>query len=210
MEEKTIIVEQERRDAETSLRRGIREIQEQITELQKIAEWVTPKDIKTISYDYFRGLVAHRIDAVRSDISLTEKERQERLIAWRGVCAQVGRHTSRIVAVVEAWPEVTWLYDDAVRNFVPTSDLNYIVEARSTHNVPLVAQQHFQLIQEAMNAVQKLRGWEEEHNIKTMPLQSLVFMDLAQITEGYLNSTIFINKKYGYRVDSKALKRLIV
>ena len=35
-------------------------------------------------------------------------------------------------------------------------------------------------------------------------------MDLAQITEGYLNSTIFINEKYGYRVDSKALKRLIV
>ena len=173
MEEKTIIVEQERRDAETSLRRGIREIQEQITELQKIAEWVTPSDIKTISYEYFKGVIAPCVDAVRSDISLTEKERQERLLSWRQLCAQVGRHTSRIVAVVEAWPEVTWEYDNTVKNFVPTSDLNSIVDARSTHPVPPLAIEHFELIQEAKNAVQQLREWEEKHNIKTMPLQSL-------------------------------------
>jgi len=210
MEEKTIIVEQERRDAETSLRRGIREIQEQITELQKIAEWVTPSDIKTISYEYFKGVIAPCVDAVRSDISLTEKERQERLLSWRQLCAQVGRHTSRIVAVVEAWPEVTWEYDNTVKNFVCTTNIDAIAEARATYEVPQLAEKHFELIQDCRKAVEQLREWEEAHSVKTMPLQGLVMLDLAQLSEGYLNGTIIINEKYGYRVDSIALKRLIV
>jgi hypothetical protein len=207
---RTIVNEQERRDVDAAIRRGIREVQDAIKELQSFGEWVTPATIQEVTYSYFSGLVAPRIDAVKADVSLTEKERSQRLSTWKTLCQQIGKQTHRVEAVVEAFPELDWQFDETINNFVCTTNIDAIAEARATYEVPQLAEKHFELIQDCRKAVEQLREWEEAHSVKTMPLQGLVMLDLAQLSEGYLNGTIIINEKYGYRVDSIALKRLIV
>lgn len=210
MEKETIILDSLRRDTDAALRRAIRTVQENVTRLHEFEEWECPKDLRLVTYDNFKEQVAPRIEAVKTDLSLTEKERQDRLQKWHVLSMQFARFCKPVEEAVAEFPELEWSFFEANQNFIPKSNLDELVERRCTRELPPMAKTHFRLIQQARAAVEVLRDWEENHDVKCMPLAALVNLSLDSLAEGYINNSIFIDKRFGSPLNSKTQKRLII
>ena len=111
------------------------------------------------------------------DATLLPSEVNERVSKYRALRRAVVTQIHIIEKVAARWPQAKFAYDPQVQNITPTADLTAIVEAQCTKPVPPMAQQHARLIGNVLEAITKLRQFEQEENVCKMRLEVLAAMD---------------------------------
>ena len=187
-----------RRDTDAALRRAEREVNENYSKLATMREMPElPKDITKIDKDFIDGVFAPRLEAVRKDITLTEDERDEKIKQWQRIKASCFKLANAIQETLSKWPEAVWRFNDE-SNVFEVSDFYDIVDTRSTFDTPAEARQHHQLIRDALEAVQKLRKWEQSQDAKTMPLLALIRLTPEQLAEIWRSGDARIDHRFDH------------
>lgn len=187
-----------RRDTDAALRRAEREINENYSKLATMREMPElPKDIAKINKDLIDGIFAPRLEAVRHDISLTEDERDEKVRNWSRIRATAYKYMNSVQVTLAQWPEAVWKYNADTQSF-HIDDFFDIVDTRSTFDTPSQARAHYQLIQDALAAVRRLREWEKTQDAKTMPLLALIRLTPEQLAEVWRSGDALVDHRYDH------------
>lgn len=187
-----------KRDTDAALRRAERELNININRLLEMREIPElPTDIKQIDEDFITKAITPRIEAVKNDLGLTEEERDERLKAWKQISNTASKYTFAVKEILLQWPDVQWVWNSE-ENHYQAANAPEVVDKRSTFDVPPEARQHYQLIQNALAAVIKLREWEKTQDAKTVSLVTLVRLTPSQIAEAWQSGDARINHRFDH------------
>ena len=182
----TFVSSSVRRDTDAALRRaerGLNVFISRLTEMREIPQ--LPTDIKLIDEDFIKKAIMPRMEAVKNDLGLNEDERDERVKMWKQIS-----NTAQ-------WPEVEWQYNEE-ENYYQAINANEVVNKRSTFPVPEEAKLHYQLIQDCLAAVKKLREWERTQDAKTVSLITLVRLSPSQLAEAWHTNDARVNHRYDH------------
>ncbi len=162
----SIIVENKRIEADANIRKAIRNLQGAVSNLSKVKEYTLPKDIKEITSEDLTRQIDLRLEAVQNELGLTEEEKQTRLRSWRGVKASASRYVQQIQAVLVEWPQLSWKWYEPANNFILDGDIDAISAKMATREVSEVCSEHYKLINEASEAVLRLREFQNQSGFR--------------------------------------------
>ena len=188
-----------RRDTDAALRRAERElnvyISSRLAEMREIPQ--LPTDIKLIDEDFIKKAIMPRMEAVKNDLGLNEDERDERVKMWKQISNTATKYANAIKEILLQWPEVEWQFNEE-ENYYQAINANEVVDKRSTFAVPQEAREHYQLIQDCLAAVKKLREWEKSQDAKTVSLITLVRLSPSQIAEAWHSGDARIDHRFDH------------
>jgi conjugal transfer/entry exclusion protein len=84
-----------------------------------------------------------------------------------------------------------------------TKDIEGIVTAKATHEVPEEAKEQWAMIANILNEVDKLRKWEDEHKVKSQPITTFQAMPLSIFLDAWVDGTVKFGSKYGLQNNEK-------
>ena len=73
-----------------------------------------------------------------------------------------------------------------------------VAAARSKHDVPDEAKEHWELIRKAIEQVRVLREWENAHDVKTQPLAYLQDITPYLFLEAWLTGCTKFDRRYAH------------
>ena len=174
---KTVLIAAEARDLDGELRADIRLLQNAYTTLRDMEDYDCPTTLEELNTKEIERLTKERVSRAMEDATLLPSEVNERVAKYRALRRAVVTQIHIIEKVAARWPQAKFAYDPQVLNITPTADLTAIVEAQCTKPVPPMAQQHARLIGNVLEAITKLRQFEQEENVCKMRLEVLAAMD---------------------------------
>lgn len=191
-----VVLPRVKRETDDSLRKTIQQVQSAFAAIRSIKEMPPlPKDLNEINAKFVEESIKPHLDAVKSDASLTEEEKENKRKQWQIIMNKATHQVKLIAEALDQWPDVVWEYDELVSNFV-ASNIDSVVLQRSTFSTPLEAKEHFQLIRDCYESVKRLRDWESKMDCKTIPLMSLTRYTAQQIAEAWLSGDAVLCHKY--------------
>ena len=187
---KTVIIPEEFRDMDGELRNDIRQLQNAYTTLKDLKDYDCPTTLEELNTAEIDKLTKERISRVMEDTTLLPSEIEERIGKYKALHRTVARQIHTIENVVARWPEAEFAYDVQVENIVPSANLETIVEAKCTREVPPMAQRHGRLIGNVFAAIARLREFEEEEGVNKIRLEVLGAMDAATFAGRWADGSI--------------------
>ncbi len=193
----TIVITKEREAARTEIQRAEAALREAVDKLHSISELDVPTALGNIvDADWLREQLGNRIALVRADKSLTAAERETRLAPWRTIKGRAERAVLKIDGILHDWPELDWLPDqDGLNYHLADEQVDAIAQQKSTRTVPPLAEEHWRLITQMREAVEALRTFEVEQQVKDCPLVMLSRMSENQLYEAWLNRDILLERR---------------
>lgn len=194
---KTIVLTKEREAARTEIQRAEAALREAVDKLHSISELDVPTALGNIvDADWLREQLGNRIALVRADKSLTAAEREQRLNPWRAIKSRAERAVLKIDGILHNWPELDWLPDADGLNFhIADEQVETLAEQKATREVPPLAEQHWRLITQMRSAVEQLRAFETENDVKDAPLSFLARMTENQLYESWTNRSMILERR---------------
>ncbi len=187
-----------KRDTDAALRRAERELNLFVSRLSEMREIPQlPTDIKLIDEEFIKEAITPRMEAVKNDLGLTEEDRDERLKAWRQISNTATKYANAIKEILEQWPDVQWEWNSEESHYL-AANAPEVVDKRSTFDVSQEARLHYELIQNCLSAVIKLRNWEKSEDAKTISLITLVRLTPAQIAEAWHSGDARIDHRFDH------------
>ena len=187
-----------KRDTDAALRRAERELNLFVSRLSEMREIPQlPTDIKLIDEEFIKEAITPRMEAVKNDLSLTEDERDERLKMWKQISNTASKYVFAVKEIVLQWPDVQWVWDNEENHYL-AANAPEVVDKRSTFDVPQEAKEHYELIQNCLAAVKKLREWERTQDAKTVSLITLVRLSPSQLAEAWHTNDARVNHRYDH------------
>lgn len=193
---KSIIIPREAHDVESALRTAAETLNNAVGTLHHIGELSPiPEPLEDITEAWLDALLSKRTKAIHNDESLTEFDRTNRLQSWSLIKSKALPYVRTISNILRAWPDAQWQIDGAC--YVCTN-ADEIIKVRATHKVPDEAQEHWGLIQAAIEAVRTLRTWEDAHDVKSQLLGVLNDTQPAIFVESWVNGDAKFNRTYAH------------
>lgn len=194
---KTITLTKEREAARTEIQRDEAALREAVSRLHSIEELTIPTSLEGIAeVSWVREQLNGRIALVRSDKSLTAAEREQRILPWKSLKVKAERAITKVSEIVERWPGLSWLPDEDGKNFhLDQPQVDELATERATREVPAAAEEHWRLITQMRTAVEQLRAFEVENNVKDCPLVMLSRMNEKQLYEAWINRGVLLERR---------------
>lgn len=207
-----IVIQKKKQDAVTAIRSAEASLRDAVSRLRSIPELDVPSNLGNIvDADWLREQLGNRIALVRADKSLTAAERETRLAPWRAIKAKGERAVLKIDDILHDWPELDWQPDpDGLNYHLDPGQVDELATERATREVPPLAEEHWRLITAMREAVEALRTFEVEQQVKDCPLVMLSRMSENQLYEAWLNRDILLERRVigGKVVAGQKIKQL--
>ena len=190
----TVIIQQQRAEVLGELRVAIRGVQNAVTTLRGISDVDVPHSAavedwqQALSAATARRVAAKR--AINDDPSLTTEEKESKLRGWKLWHKAVAGHIGGIIRVLEKWPQASWRWDVQSQNIVTGRSTYAIADEMATRPVPHEAQQHAHLLGKIFDSIRELRKWESAHNVRKLPVESLLKSTPEGLAESWTNGSI--------------------
>lgn len=193
----TIVIEREKQNVLAEIKRSEATLRDAVSRLRSIPELDVPSNLGNIvDADWLREQLGNRIALVRSDKSLTAAEREQRLNPWRAIKGRAERAVLKIDGILHDWPELDWQPDpDGLNYHLDPGQVDERATERATREVPPQAEEHWRLITQMRTAVEALRRFEVENNVKDAPLVMLSRMSESQLFEAWVNRDILLERR---------------
>lgn len=209
---KTIVLTKEREAARTEIQRDEAALREAVSRLHNIEELTIPTNLEDIAeVSWVREQLNGRIALVRSDKSLTAAEREQRILPWKSLKVKAERAITKVSEIVKRWPGLSWLRDEDSTNYhLDQSQIERVAAQRATREVPAAAEEHWRLITQMRTAVEQLRTFETENNVKDAPLIVLSRFDEDRLYREWVTGNILIQHRVisGKDVTARKVKEL--
>lgn len=192
-----IILAKEKKDAVTAILSAEASLRDAVSKLRQITELDVPIALGNIvDADWLREQLGNRIALVRADKSLTAAERETRLAPWRAIKGRAERAVLKIDGILHDWPQLDWIPDpDGLNYHLDPGQVDERATGRATREVPAAAEEHWRLVTAMRTAVEALRRFEVENNVKDCPLVMLSLMSENQLYEAWVNRDILLERR---------------
>lgn len=192
-----IILAKEKKDAVTAILSAEATLRDAVLKLRSIPELNVPTALGNIvDADWLREQLGNRIALVRADKSLTAAERETRLAPWRAIKGRAERAVLKIEGILHDWPGLDWQPDpDGLNYHLADEQVETLAQQKATRTVPTLAEEHWRLISAMRSAVEQLRDFEQQHQVKDCPLVMLSRMSESQLFEAWVNRDILLERR---------------
>lgn len=173
----TVTIERERLQQARQLDNVSRSLEKTMAELQG-EELDVPADLGDITEDWLQREIVACASPIRQDRSLTAAEKQERLRPWKALRQRTLRRINIIQGILVANPDVVFSIEDddngAVRHYISAQQIEDVALKRATHEIPVEAFTHLELIDKLREAVENLRAFEDKYNVRRYTVEQLL------------------------------------
>lgn len=192
-----IVIQKKKQDAVTAIRSAEASLRDAVSRLRSIPELDVPSSLGNIvCADWLREQLGNRIALVRADKSLTAAERETRLAPWRAIKGRAERAVLKIDGILHDWPALDWQPDvDGLNYHLADEQVETLATQKATTIVPPLAEQHWELIVKMRSAVEQLRAFEVEHDVKDCPLIMLSRMNESQLYQAWVDRSILLERR---------------
>lgn len=202
----TVQPRQLRIDVAAEIRQGIESLKAAVAKIWEIEDLPRVNSIEDMAADWVQSITAEGITATKNDKSLTASARSARLQEWRKIERNGITLTTTVQNVVKAFPEIVWCYNpDNGDVSVSQSNIDKVIEQRSTVDVPQLAQDHWDKLQSIIAEIRDLRAWEQENNIMPFPIRMAVNCLPSSFAETWASKDNVVDHKFDrYRVSGNS------
>ena len=192
-----IILQKEKQTVIAELQRDEAALREAVSRLHSIEELTIPTSLEDIADPtWVRAQINPRITLIKGDASLTADEQRQRQALWLAVKQKATRTVSKVSEILERWPGLSWLHDEDSTNYhLDQSQVEQAAAQRATREVPAAAEEHWRLITAMREAVEALRAFEAEHQVKDAPLFYLARMSESQLYQAWISRDILLSSR---------------
>ena len=193
----TIVIQQERDAVIDAIRRDEAALRAAVSKLHDVEELTVPTGLKDIADPtWVRAQINPRITLIKGDASLTADEQRQRQALWLAVKQRALRAIEKASLIIERWPELDWLPDEDGKNYhLDPNRVDELAAERATREVPAAAEEHWRLITQMREAVEALRSFEVENNVKDAPLVMLSRMSENQLYQAWVDRSILLERR---------------
>lgn len=188
----TIVLSQELDDAVYNCRKALQKANEALSELHHLADYPTPSTLKDVTSGNLCAFVEQRIKAVMATPIYTAAQRDKAVNDWQEWRIKTMPLVVAIEQFVNDWQEVQPVLETADMSIL-TSDITESLAPRFTVEIPIQAHHHQELINAVRVAINDLREWEHEQDIKKVPLKKLLSITEQDLFQSWANATIKID-----------------
>lgn len=200
----TVTIERERLQQARQLDNVSRTLQKTMAELQGIEELqLIPADLGDITATWLQQQLDSCTAPIKADKSLTSDERRERLKPWKAISQRATRLVDIIQGILQSNPDVVFTIEDdenGRRYYISEQQVEDVALQRATHDIPQEALLHLELIQQVREAVENLRAFENQHNVRRYTIEQLLNLPwTGGLDELWISGCIFkdaIEEKY--------------
>lgn len=208
----TIIIQQERDAVIDAIKRDEAALRAAVSKLHDVEELTVPTSLEDIADPtWVRAQINPRITLIKGDASLTADEQRQRQALWLAVKQRAQRAIEKVSLIIERWPGLSWVADEDGKNYhLDPNHVDELATERATREVPTLAEQHWRLITQMREAVEALRAFEVENNVKDCPLVMLSRMSESQLYEAWVNRCVLLERRVigGKVVAGQKIKQL--
>ena len=192
-----IILQKEKQTVIAELQRDEAALREAVSRLHSIEELTIPTSLEDIADPtWVRAQINPRITLIKGDASLTADEQRQRQALWLAVKQKATRTVSKVSEILERWPGLDWQPDADGLNFhIADEQVETLAEQKATREVPPLAEQHWELICSMRSAVERLRAFEQRHQVKDAPLFYLARMSESQLYQAWISRDILLSSR---------------
>jgi len=175
----TVTIERERLTEARRLDNVSRSLQKAMSELQVVEELQPiPADLGDITTTWLQQRLDECTAPIKADKSLTSDERRERLKPWKAISQRALRLVNIVQGILASNGDVTFTIEDDEngkrRYYIDEAQIEEVARQRATHEIPVEAIQHLELIQEVRAKVDELRAFEQKHNVRRYTVEQLL------------------------------------
>lgn len=207
-----IILQKEKQTVIAELQRDETALRDAVSKLHDIEELTVPTSLEDIADPtWVRAQINPRITLIKGDASLTADEQRQRQALWLAVKQRAVRAIEKVSLIIERWPGLSWLHDEGGKNYhLDSNQIEQVATQRATREVPPLAEQHWELICSMRTAVEQLRAFEVENNVKDIPLLFLSRFDENRLYTEWITGNILIAHRViaGRDVTARKVKEL--
>lgn len=207
-----IILQKEKQTVIAELQRDETALRDAVSKLHDIEELTVPTSLESIAVPtWVRQQVNPRLRLIKADESLTADEQRQRQALWLAIKQRALRTIEKVLQILERWPGLSWLPDENGLNFhLDQSQIERVSTERATREVPAAALEHWELICKMREAVEALRHFEAEHQVKDAPLLFLSRFDENRLYTEWITGNILIAHRViaGKDVTARKVKEL--
>lgn len=157
-----------------------RSLQQTMAELLSIEELDVPADLADITATWLQQQIDSCTAPIKADKSLTSDERRERLKPWKAISQRATRLVNIVQGVLASNGDVVFTIesgnDGRSHYYIDEQQIEAVARQRATHEIPPEAIQHLDLIQQVREAVENLRAFENQHNVRRYTIGQLMNM----------------------------------
>ena len=192
----SVVIQCEQQQKALELRRIVRTAQDSFARLRDDEQFVMPDKLSDLTIEYckeFFKLKRQRIeDMVINEDDTTEVQRKRKLLQKNQMHhANCTRSINEVRAFLDD-VDLGARFDQLSQNIIPTADLDQLAAERVKRPVPYLAAEEWKLLQDVKSAYKKLREWQQEYDLKKMPLKVLFGMDLQKFLEEWATNNRFV------------------
>ena len=188
----TIVLQRELEEATYQCRTALRNAQEAIKELHRLADYPTPTTLKDVTRSNLVAFVQQRTNAVKNTPIYTAAQRDKAVNDWQEWRIKTMPFVVAVEQFVTEWQEVSPVLDTATMEIL-TSDITEALTPRFTAEIPPQAHHHIELINDVRVAYNDLRDWERNQDIKKVPLKNLLSLTDEDINQSWASGNIKVD-----------------
>ena len=136
-----------------------------------------PTDPKCLTSKWLNEVMFEKNSGVE-DLPMPVAKKKELLNMFDELSKQARQHITRIQKFFENYGSVTYEVKDGI---IIITNKDAILDEASTMTVPEDAQKHYELWCGVRDAINELRTWEREHDLKKFPLIELIHLNYEEI-----------------------------
>lgn len=189
-----VVLEKERTEAAGEIRLAIGSIHDAVRHLQELQDFEAPRSADPNDWKDALKKADKRKDealkAVAADMSLTQQNKMELAGEWKEWHKKCASFVNCIVKQLTKYAACKFKFDMELQDIVPTIPTMEVAEAEAMRDVPPEAKDHALLLAIVWDAINGLRKWEHEHDVKKVRLEQLLSLDETQLAEAWANGNI--------------------
>lgn len=189
-----VVLEKERTEAAGEIRLAIGSIHDAVRHLQDLQDFEAPLSADPNDWQEALKKADKRKDealkAIASNMMLTQENKMELAVDWKEWHKKAATDCNTIIRQVTKLAACKFKYDLELNDIVPTIPTMEVAEAQAMRDVPPEAKDHALLLAIVYDAINGLRKWEHEHDVKKVRLEQLLSLNEEQLAEAWANGNI--------------------
>lgn len=170
---KELIFDDERLKVERSLNEAINRMRSAYVSLRNIKDLQRLPKLEKITPEWLVDVIHGHIEAIENSKELTTARKEEMISDWREIQKRAQINVNIIHNLFCQFPIVKMEYDYTIKNYICTNKAE-VVQSVGSHKVPEEAQEHYNLFIDVEEAINRLRAWEKERNLKKFVLRDIL------------------------------------
>ena len=194
---KTIIIESERQMIDEALRKALREAHDAYNALKEMEDLKGVPEAHNCTTEWLNQITTAKKQAVNNADFLTIEQKKSQIAHWGKFAKKVLGYIEVLQNFISSIPSDQYVFDKELGTFY-IKDLPRLVESRCLHEVPENAGKHFQLIRNVREAIDELRKWERDEDLKKLRLEDLFSFTDRQIAEAWVTNNIQVDHTFDH------------